>query len=137
MFLLLVELEFCLSGFSWLLSNLLLNQLNSGQYDSVDFLQIDGDYSSVQIALFQVSWMLRESVFGKMLSNINSPLLPHKMFHLPPHHNKTAVLTEKIKSCKVSDEANGSLPSKARQIEVKINQFLFVPFVIILLYGGR
>lgn len=82
-------------------------------------MQIDGEYSSVQIALFQVSWMLRESTFGMMLANNNSPLLPHKLFNRPPYLNRTAMLTEKMKLCKVSEEINGWAPPKAQHIEFR------------------
>ncbi|KAL2905892.1 RNA-binding KH domain-containing protein RCF3 [Bienertia sinuspersici] len=80
-------------------------------------IQIDGEYPRVQVALFQVSWILRESAFDNMIANDNLPRLPHKLFNLPPNLNNTAVLTEKLKSCKVTDKANGSLPSKGRDVE--------------------
>ncbi|KAJ8444977.1 hypothetical protein Cgig2_029171 [Carnegiea gigantea] len=72
-------------------------------------IQIDGDYSSVLVALFQVSWRLRGSYFDTLLA----PLLPHKIFNACPYVNEAAMLTEKMNNCRV--EVNASLPQKFPQ----------------------
>lgn len=86
-------------------------------------VQIEGDYSSVQIALYQVSWMLRECAFGAVSTTSNSPL-PHQLFNLPPYVDERAALTEKMKNCRVIEESNGSLPSNFQHSEVSSGHFL-------------
>lgn len=73
-------------------------------------IQINGDYSSVLVALFQVSWRLRGSYFDTLLA----PLLPHKIFNVCPYVNEAAMLTDKMNNCRVS-EVNASLPQKFPQ----------------------
>ncbi|XP_021839285.1 KH domain-containing protein HEN4 isoform X2 [Spinacia oleracea] len=94
------------------------NYAYAGASTDEKVIQINGDNSSVQIALFQVTWMLRECAFGAIPSMNSLPLLPHKLFNLLSNLNERAVLTEKMKNCRVTKESNGSPPSKVWHSEV-------------------
>ncbi|XP_021728204.1 KH domain-containing protein HEN4-like isoform X2 [Chenopodium quinoa] len=94
------------------------NYTHAGASTDDKIIQIDGEYASVQIALFQVSWMLRECVFDSISAKNNSPLLPHKLFNLPQCLNETAALTKNMKDCRVTEKSNGSVPSNALQSEL-------------------
>ncbi|KAL9241397.1 hypothetical protein vseg_015514 [Gypsophila vaccaria] len=73
-------------------------------------LQIDGDCPNVQLALFQVTWILRERVFDSSLCKDSLPLLPHRLFNLPSQGDKVSAITDKMNNCRVSKPSNGSLP---------------------------
>ncbi|XP_021714026.1 KH domain-containing protein HEN4-like [Chenopodium quinoa] len=94
------------------------NYTHAGASADDKIIQIDGEYASVQIALFQVSWMLRECVFDAISVKNNSPLLPHKLFNLPQCLNEMSAITKNMEDCIVTEESNGSVPSKVLQSEL-------------------
>ncbi|XP_074308541.1 KH domain-containing protein HEN4-like isoform X2 [Silene latifolia] len=87
-----------------------LDNLPAGATVDEKVLQIDGDYPNVQIALFQVTWVLRERVFNASLPKDSLPLLPHNLFNKLSQGNKISSVTSKMHECKVSTNTNGSIP---------------------------
>ncbi|KAK9713164.1 hypothetical protein RND81_06G007900 [Saponaria officinalis] len=72
---------------------------------------IVGEFSDVQLCLFQVTWKLREKMFTVKLAPKIIPLLPHEILGRPPSVHQTVSITNAMNRLAVSNGVNDR-PSK-------------------------